>query len=180
MNGGWRQASHYFGAWSIRSFRCVRERQRNILMHGLKSCAESWAGKRTATDGMEGREAGLGSFGLGSFASSSWPSGFRDGVGGLPCVGKKMLHVVVGIVSLVGIPDSVEKITLAGNGAALYVHAIDEAVLDFRSAPVAAPYESSARVVPGTRNRLSSKALPRLNGQCHKPARSDGRRQCEV
>ena len=81
---------------------------------------------------------------LSSLTSGWWSSGFRDGLGGLPGVGKKMLHIVIGIVGFVGIPDSGEKIALAGDGTSLHVYAIDEAVFDLRGAPVAAPYESGA------------------------------------
>ena len=55
-----------------------------------------------------------------------------------------MLRVVVGIVCFVGIPGSGKQVALPGDRAPLYVHAIDEAVFDVGSAPVAAPDEPAA------------------------------------
>ena len=50
-----------------------------------------------------------------------------------------MLRVVVGVVGVVGIPGSGKQVALPGDRAPLYMHAIDEAVFDVGSAPVAAP-----------------------------------------
>ena len=55
-----------------------------------------------------------------------------------------MLRVVVGVVGVVGIPGSGKQVALPGDRAPLYMHAIDEAVFDVGSAPVAAPDEAAA------------------------------------
>src|SRR5258708_1596353 len=55
-----------------------------------------------------------------------------------------MLHIVVGIVSFVGIPDAGEEIALPGHRATLHMNAVDETMLDVGSAPVAAPDQSAA------------------------------------
>lgn len=55
-----------------------------------------------------------------------------------------MLGVLIGIVGFLRIPETGEKIALPGNGAALDMNAVDEAVLDMRSAPIAAPDQAAA------------------------------------
>ena len=55
-----------------------------------------------------------------------------------------MLHIVVGIVGFVWIPDSGKEVPLPGNRATLDMNAIDEAVLDVGSAPVTAPNQPAA------------------------------------
>jgi hypothetical protein len=58
--------------------------------------------------------------------------------------GKKMVPLVVGVVGFVGIPGSSEQISLPGDGAALHMNAIDEAMFEVGSAPVAAPDKAAA------------------------------------
>jgi len=55
-----------------------------------------------------------------------------------------MVHVVIGIVGFVGIPDAGEQVTLPGHRATLYMNAVDETMLDVGSAPVAAPDQAAA------------------------------------
>ena len=62
----------------------------------------------------------------------------------LGCGGKEMLFVVAGIVSVVGIPGTGKQIALPGDGAALDMDTVDEAVFDLGSAPVAAPDQPAA------------------------------------
>jgi len=55
-----------------------------------------------------------------------------------------MLHVVIGVVGFVGIPDAGEQIALPGHRATLHMNAVDETMLDVGSAPVAAPDQAAA------------------------------------
>ena len=55
-----------------------------------------------------------------------------------------MVHVVVRIVGFVGIPDAGEQIALPGHRTTLHMNAVDEAMLDVGSAPVAAPDQAAA------------------------------------
>src|ERR1700677_2300088 len=92
-----------------------------------------------------------------------------------------MLLVVVRIVSIVGIPRAGEEISLPTDRATLHMYAIDEAMLDFGSAPVAAPDEPApARAGPGMRNHLSTKVPRPPRAQCHRPSRSDEHPPFEV
>jgi hypothetical protein len=54
---------------------------------------------------------------------------------------KQMLTVVVGIVTTIGVPGAGEELRLPGDGAALYVNAVDKTVFDGGVTPVAAPDE---------------------------------------
>ena len=55
-----------------------------------------------------------------------------------------MLPVFVRIIGSVGIPGAGEQVCLPGHGATLHVHAVDEAVFNIGSAPIAAPDQAAA------------------------------------
>jgi hypothetical protein len=56
-----------------------------------------------------------------------------------------MLPIVIGIVSVIGIPIAGEEIALPRYRATLHMHAVDKAMLYRWSAPVAAPDQAAAQ-----------------------------------
>ena len=55
-----------------------------------------------------------------------------------------MMPVFVRIISSIGIPGAGEQVCLPGHFATLHVHAVDEAMFNIGSAPIAAPDQAAA------------------------------------